>query len=173
MPLDADGATDAEALAAALDDDSAAVFVQQPNFLGTVEELGELAAAAREAGALAVCAADPLPLGILKPPGEQGVDICVGEGQTLGNRLDFGGPSFGFFAAARALPAQDAGPDRRRDARRRRPARLRAHAADARAAHPPREGHAQHLHRAGAERAGRRGLPVLAGQARPRRARPS
>src|SRR5688572_10889390 len=73
VPLDADGATDAEALAAALGDDSAALIVQQPNFLGTVEELGELAAVAREAGAVAVCAADPLPLGILKPPGEQGV----------------------------------------------------------------------------------------------------
>ena len=59
------------------------------------------------------CAADPLTLGILKPPGEQGVDICVGEGQTLGNRLDFGGPSFGFFAAAerfiRKMPGRIAG----------------------------------------------------------------
>ena len=117
---------------------------------------------AKRTGALVVCAADPLPLGILKPPGEQGVDICVGEGQTLGNRLDFGGPSLRLLRGRRALHAQDAGPDRGRDARRGRQARLRAHAPDARAAHPPREGHAQHLHRAGAERAGRRGLPVLA-----------
>src|SRR3712207_5683611 len=79
VPLTGEGATDAAALAAAVDDDTAAVFVQQPNFLGTVEELGELTPAARDSGALAVCAADPLPLGILKPPGEQGVDICVGE----------------------------------------------------------------------------------------------
>src|SRR3954452_6204931 len=86
-PLDDQGATDLDALAAAVDDDTAAVFIQQPNFLGTVEELGALAEAS--GGALVVCAADPLPLGILKPPGEQGVDICVGEGQTLGNRLDF------------------------------------------------------------------------------------
>ena len=50
-----------------------------------------------------VCACDPLPLAILKSPGECGVDIAVGEGQTLGNRLDFGGPSFGFFAATEAL----------------------------------------------------------------------
>ena len=68
--------------------------------------------------------------------------------------------SFGFFAARRALHPQDAGPDRRRDRRRRRQARLRAHAPDARAAHPPREGHAQHLHLAGAERARGRDLPV-------------
>ena len=113
VPLTADGATDVEALAAAVNDDTAAVFVQQPNFLGTVEELGELAEAGGRTGALVVCAADPLPLGILKPPGEQGVDICVGEGQTLGNRLDFGGPSFGFFAAAerflRRMPGRIAG----------------------------------------------------------------
>ena len=116
VPLTAEGATDAEALAAAIDDDTAAVFVQQPNFLGTVEELGELAEAGSRTGALIVCAADPLPLGILKPPGEQGVDVCVGEGQTLGNRLDFGGPSFGFFAASerflRKMPGRIAGETR-------------------------------------------------------------
>jgi glycine dehydrogenase subunit 1 len=56
---------------------------------------------------------DPIPLGILKPPGECGVDVAVGEGQTLGNRLDFGGPSFGFFAATEAylrrMPGRIAG----------------------------------------------------------------
>ena len=122
IPLNGDGATDLEALSAALDDDTAAVFCQQPNFLGTVEELGELAEAAKATGALAVCAADPLALGILKPPGEQGIDICVGEGQTLGNRLDFGGPSFGFFAAAerflRKMPGRIAGETRDTDGRR-------------------------------------------------------
>jgi glycine dehydrogenase subunit 1 len=86
-----------------LDGDVSAVIVQQPNFLGAVEDLTALATAAREAGALAICACDPLPLALLKSPGECGVDIAVGEGQTLGNRLDFGGPSFGFFAATEAL----------------------------------------------------------------------
>jgi glycine dehydrogenase subunit 1 len=86
-----------------LDDDVSAVIVQQPNFLGAVEDLDALAAAANAAGALSICACDPLPLGLLRPPGECGVDIAVGEGQTLGNRLDFGGPSFGFFAATEAL----------------------------------------------------------------------
>jgi glycine dehydrogenase subunit 1 len=122
VPLTGEGATDVEALAAAIDDDTAAVFVQQPNFLGTVEELGELAEAGGRTGALVVCAADPLALGILKPPGEQGVDICVGEGQTLGNRLDFGGPSFGFFAAAerflRKMPGRIAGETRDVDGKR-------------------------------------------------------
>jgi glycine dehydrogenase subunit 1 len=122
VPLTGEGATDAAALAAAVDDDTAAVFVQQPNFLGTVEELGELAEAGARTGALVVCAADPLALGILKPPGEQGVDVCVGEGQTLGNRLDFGGPSFGFFAAGerflRKMPGRIAGETRDVDGKR-------------------------------------------------------
>jgi glycine dehydrogenase subunit 1 len=80
-----------------------AVVVQQPNFLGAVEDLGSLAVAARDAGALTICACDPIPLALLNAPGDCGVDIAVGEGQTLGNRLDFGGPSFGFFAATEAL----------------------------------------------------------------------
>jgi glycine cleavage system P protein (glycine dehydrogenase) subunit 1 len=121
-PLDEEGFTDVEALAAAVDDDTAAVFVQQPNFLGTVEELGALVEAGKRTGALLVCAADPIPLSILKPPGELGVDLCVGEGQTLGNRLDFGGPSFGFFAAderfIRKMPGRIAGETRDVDGRR-------------------------------------------------------
>jgi glycine dehydrogenase subunit 1 len=86
-----------------LGDDVSAVIVQQPNFLGAVEDLTGLADNAKQAGALTICACDPLPLALLKTPGECGVDIAVGEGQTLGNRLDFGGPSFGFFAATEAL----------------------------------------------------------------------
>ena len=87
----------------ALDEDVSAVIVAQPNFLGVVEDLSELAEAAHAVGALCVCSCDPLPLALLRTPGECGVDIAVGEGQTLGNRLDFGGPSFGFFATTEAL----------------------------------------------------------------------
>ncbi|HEX8065735.1 MAG TPA: aminomethyl-transferring glycine dehydrogenase, partial [Thermoleophilaceae bacterium] len=112
-PLDDRGATDLDALAEAIDDDTAAVFLQQPNFLGTVEDLGPLTEASRRTGALVVCACDPLTLGILEPPGAFGVDVAVGEGQQLGNRLDFGGPSFGFFAAQeryiRKMPGRIAG----------------------------------------------------------------
>jgi glycine dehydrogenase subunit 1 len=86
-----------------LDEQVSAVIVQQPNFLGAIEDLEALAGAAHEAGALCVAACDPLPLSVLRAPGECGVDLAVGEGQTLGNRLDFGGPSFGFFAATEAL----------------------------------------------------------------------
>jgi glycine dehydrogenase subunit 1 len=94
-----DGATELPDLT----DDVSAVIVQQPNFLGAVEDVSSIAHATHDVGALAICACDPLPLALLKTPGECGVDIAVGEGQTLGNRLDFGGPSFGFFAATEAL----------------------------------------------------------------------
>jgi glycine dehydrogenase subunit 1 len=103
----------ATALVEAIDENTSAVVLQQPNFLGAVEDLEALTGAAREAGALVVCACDPIPLGILRPPGECGVDVAVGEGQTLGNRLDYGGPSFGFFAASdahlRRMPGRIAG----------------------------------------------------------------
>ena len=86
-----------------LDSNVSAVIVAQPNFLGAVEDLQALAAAAHDAGALCIAACDPLPLALLRSPGEQGVDIAVGEGQTLGNSLDYGGPSFGFFATTEGL----------------------------------------------------------------------
>ena len=108
-----DGLTDAAALEAALDDATAAVFIQYPNFLGAVEDLEALAAASHEAGALCIASVDPIVLGVLRPPGACGVDVAVGEGQALGNRLDFGGPSFGFFAATaehlRRMPGRIAG----------------------------------------------------------------
>ena len=112
IPL-ADGITDAEALTEALSDDVGAVFLQYPNFLGAVEDLEALVPPAREAGAIVIVQCDAIPLGILRPPGELGVDIAVGEGQPLGNRLDYGGPSFGFFAAGdeylRRMPGRIAG----------------------------------------------------------------
>ncbi len=98
-----DGLTEAAALAAAVDAETAAVFLQSPNFLGAIEDVEALARAAKEQGALVVIAADPMTLGILKPPGECGADVALGEGQPLGNRLDFGGPSFGFFCATQEL----------------------------------------------------------------------
>ena len=107
-----DGATDPAAWAAAMGDDVGAVFVQQPNVLGAVEDVAALMAVKPD-GAVGVGSYDPIPLGILAPPGACGVDVCVGEGQSLGNRLDFGGPSFGFFAATEAylrkMPGRIAG----------------------------------------------------------------
>jgi glycine cleavage system P protein (glycine dehydrogenase) subunit 1 len=107
------GSTDSAALAEAIDDETAAVFLQQPNFLGAVEDLEALGARAKEVGALVVVACDPIALSVLKPPGECGADLAVGEGQPLGNRLDYGGPSFGFFCATeehlRRMPGRIAG----------------------------------------------------------------
>jgi glycine dehydrogenase subunit 1 len=120
-----DGATDPEAWAAAIDEDTSAVVFQSPNYLGAVEGASALAQAARNGvggDPILIGSYDPLPLGILKPPGECGVDVAVGEGQTLGNRLDFGGPSFGFFAATEAylrrMPGRIAGETRDVDGRR-------------------------------------------------------
>jgi glycine dehydrogenase subunit 1 len=112
IPL-AEGVTDADALEAALSDDVSAVFLQYPNFLGAVEDLEALVPVAKATGAVVVVQCDAIALGILRPPGDFDADIAVGEGQPLGNRLDFGGPSFGFFAAQQAylrrMPGRIAG----------------------------------------------------------------
>jgi len=115
----AGGVTDPDAWAQAIDADTSAAIFAQPNFYGAVEDAAALSAAAKAsaegaAGAPVVVAqVDPIALGILKPPGECGVDVAVGEGQPLGNRLDFGGPSFGLFAAReeylRRMPGRIAG----------------------------------------------------------------
>ena len=107
------GLTDAAALAEAVDGETAAVILQSPNFLGAIEDVEALGAAAKENGALLVVVTDPMTLGVLRPPGECGADIALGEGQPLGNRLDFGGPSFGFFCGTekliRRMPGRIAG----------------------------------------------------------------
>ncbi|MGZ4384584.1 MAG: aminomethyl-transferring glycine dehydrogenase subunit GcvPA [Gaiellaceae bacterium] len=97
-----DGTTDASAFAAAASDAAAAIF-QQPNFFGCLEPAPDLAAAAGEAGALAVAHVDPLSLGVLEAPGEYGCSIVIGEGQPAGNHLSFGGPHYGFLAARQEL----------------------------------------------------------------------
>jgi glycine dehydrogenase subunit 1 len=133
-----DGVTDLDAWTAAIDADTSAALFAQPNFYGAVEDAAALSAAVREAAAgdtdrgredaggrgdaapgggdsapVVVAQVDPIALGILIPPGECGVDVAVGEGQSLGNRLDYGGPSFGLFAARaeylRRMPGRIAG----------------------------------------------------------------
>ena len=108
------GVTDPDAWAQAIDADTSAAIFAQPNFYGAVEDAAALSVAAKTAGNPVVIAqVDPIALGVLKAPGECGVDVAVGEGQPLGNRLDFGGPSFGFFAAReeylRRMPGRIAG----------------------------------------------------------------
>jgi glycine dehydrogenase subunit 1 len=128
VPLSAEdgpgaGLTDPAAWAAAIDADTSAAIFAQPNFYGAVEDASALSAAAKAAGSPVVVAqVDPITLGVLKAPGECGVDVAVGEGQALGNRLDYGGPSFGLFAAReeylRRLPGRIAGETRDVDGRR-------------------------------------------------------
>ena len=92
------GQSDRQQFLATLDNETAAIILQNPNFFGAVDDFSDLAAAARGRGALTVVSVYPLSLGLLKTPGEMGADLAVGDGQSLGNPLSFGGPSFGFLA---------------------------------------------------------------------------
>ncbi|HYM71100.1 MAG TPA: aminomethyl-transferring glycine dehydrogenase subunit GcvPA [bacterium] len=99
-----DGVTSVEAARAAITDATAALIVQSPNFFGAIEEGEALAKAAHDKGALLVVAvAEPISLGLLRPPGEYGADIVTGEGQALGNALNFGGPYLGMIATREAF----------------------------------------------------------------------
>lgn len=81
-----------------VDGGTAALLVQQPNFLGLVENLDRPAQLAKEHGALSLASVYPIALGLLRSPGAAGFDVVTGDGQALGVPLGYGGPSFGFFA---------------------------------------------------------------------------
>jgi glycine dehydrogenase subunit 1 len=99
-----DGVTDIEKLKAAVSNTTAGVVVQSPNFFGIVEDLTEIESITHSSKAmLIVNVIDPISLGILKTPGELGADIVVGEGQSFGNSLNFGGPYLGFLATTNKL----------------------------------------------------------------------
>ncbi|MGB5036738.1 MAG: aminomethyl-transferring glycine dehydrogenase subunit GcvPA [Blastocatellia bacterium] len=107
--FDATGRIDLEA--AALDGNTAAIVVQSPNFFGVIENLDDICAAARDAGALSVVGvAEAMSLGVLKAPGDSGADIVCGEAQSFGVPMSFGGPFVGFFATrekfVRQLPGR-------------------------------------------------------------------
>ena len=93
-----DGVTDPDELRAAAEG-AACVIFQQPNFFGCLEPAPDLAAAANDAGALAVAHVDPISLGVLEAPGAYGCALAIGEGQGAGNPVSFGGPHYGFIAA--------------------------------------------------------------------------
>ena len=91
--------TDCARLLAAIDGETSCVVVQYPDILGRIEDLSAIAAKAHEHGALLVAVVtEPVALGAIKPPGEMGADIVVGEGQSIGVGLQFGGPYVGLFA---------------------------------------------------------------------------
>jgi glycine dehydrogenase subunit 1 len=99
----AGGVTDLDALRKRVSKKTACVMIQYPNFFGCLEDLDAVAAIAHAEGALLVVSVDPIALALLRPPGSAGADIVVGEGQGLGNHLNFGGPYLGLFGCRREL----------------------------------------------------------------------
>ena len=111
--VDVDLGTGVTAVPQGLPDDLAAVVVSQPNAFGVVEDVRAHAEAAHAAGALLIVKLEPTAVGLLATPGSQGADIVVGDGQPLGQGLQFGGPTVGFLACAaehaRRLPGRVVG----------------------------------------------------------------
>jgi len=123
IPWAADGTTDPAVLEKMLDDQTAGLMVGYPNFFGVIEDLARLAERVhRRNGLLITAVQEPVALGLLKSPGELGADIVVGEGQSFGIPLSFGGPYLGFFAARReairSMPGRLVGESVDRDGRR-------------------------------------------------------
>jgi glycine dehydrogenase subunit 1 len=106
--------TDADRLISAIDGETSAVVVQYPDILGRITDLQPIADAAHAAGALLIAVVtEPVALGLIRSPGEMGADIVVGEGQSIGVGLQFGGPYVGLFATrekyVRQMPGRLAG----------------------------------------------------------------
>ena len=102
LPTDS-GKVDVAALATAIDDTTACVVIQHPNFFGGLEDVAQIAQVVHQHGALLVQSFDPISVGLLKRPGELGADIAVAEGQALGIPLQFGGPYLGILACRKEL----------------------------------------------------------------------
>lgn len=92
-----EGITDRDQLKKMVDDKTAAVLVQSPNFFGCIEDMEAISNIAHKHGALFIACVNPVSLGVLKSPGEYDADIAVGEAQVLGNYVNYGGPYLGFF----------------------------------------------------------------------------
>jgi glycine dehydrogenase subunit 1 len=106
---DEDQTADVDALKSVLDEQTAALVIQNPNFLGQFEELEGLGDAVHSVGALLIVVADPISLGLFQPPGAYGADVVVADGQSLGLPPSFGGPHLGVFATRYAYVRRLAG----------------------------------------------------------------
>jgi len=95
--------TDIKEFKALMDDNTAAVIVQHPNYFGYLEDVDALSAVMADKKALLIAVYDPISLGLLTPPGMYGADIAVAEGQSLGNAQNFGGPFVGLFSTTEKL----------------------------------------------------------------------
>lgn len=108
-----DGIVSIEELEAAVDDNTACVLLQQPNFFGCIEAAEQVARIAHDKGALFVVSCDPISLGLMKRPGDVGADVVVAEGQSLGTPMQYGGPYLGIMACreqfVRRMPGRIAG----------------------------------------------------------------
>lgn len=117
-----EGTVDAAAVEACLDDQTACVVVQSPNFYGCLEHVAEIAETAHRHGALAIHSFDPISLGVLKQPATLGADIAVAEGQSLGIPMQYGGPYLGILACrqqfVRQMPGRLIGETTDRDGKR-------------------------------------------------------
>jgi glycine dehydrogenase subunit 1 len=98
-----DGATDPARLEELVDADTAAVIVQTPNFFGNLEDLDAIEPIAHRHKGMLIVSANPIALGVLKPPGAYGADIVIGDAQPMGIAVQFGGPHCGYFATTKAL----------------------------------------------------------------------
>ena len=103
------GQAEVEDLVDMVDENTAMLAVQYPNFFGQIDDFRALVDHVHNMGAMMVVVANPLALGMLKPPGELGADIVVGEGQPLGVGLGYGGPYIGFFATRKRYVRKIAG----------------------------------------------------------------
>jgi len=101
--IDVDGTCDLASLKATINDKTAAVIVQQPNFLGNIEDVFEIEKIAHSCKALFIVVVNPITLGLLEAPGNYNADIVIGDGQSLGLPLNYGGPYLGIFACKTEL----------------------------------------------------------------------
>ncbi len=157
------GSIDLSDLKKKLSSRTAGMYLEYPSFLGFVEEaVDEIGSMVHQAEALLVVGSEPISLGVLKPPGEFNADIVVGEGQPLGNHMNYGGPLLGIFACrGDATAPADARTNNRKDHYAGRETRRLLHGlANSRTTYQESESNLQHLYKRGTARASCCNVPV-------------